>query len=176
MGEYADISLYDFPNDRSQTGIIGKIEKNETGITNVHFAYALDDDPQYNDRPLLIGSHHIHPADGTKQTFFNKCYLSFDLRRFRGLGQVTISNATLNIDNIQVIGNPQNFASRIDVKAHKFGFLDVNDFNDYSGTIIGSFQTSQITNGRNLTLQTAQLKDTLQQSINNCQIIIFGIR
>lgn len=73
----------------------------------------------------------------------------------------------LNINNIEVYGNPKNFAKRIDVKAHKFGFLDANDYSDYGGTIIGSFQTSQITNGSNLTLQTTELKNAMQQAVNN---------
>jgi hypothetical protein len=135
------------------------ITLNPDAANSGYISYGTDVDPDnvYKGATLLVGDNNLN----------NQCkgYASFVLPEILFDPSTNITKVELVITNILFSGNPESFASDLNIKQHDFGNLELADFLDLNGTLVGKFSTVELRSNPQLTISADIMAETLRKVI-----------
>jgi hypothetical protein len=137
------------------------ITLNPDAANSGYISYGTDADPDnvYKGATLVVGDDNLN----------NQCkgYASFIIPEILFNPSTNIIKVELAISNILFSGNPESFASELHIKQHDFGNLELADFLDLNGTLIGKFSTTDLRSNPQLTISADIMAETLRKVIES---------
>jgi cytoskeletal protein RodZ len=135
------------------------ISLNPDNTNSGYISYGNDADPDnvYKGATLLVGDDNLN----------NMCkgYASFTLPETLFNPSTNITKVELIISDILFSGNPESFASELHIKQHDFGNLELADFLDQNGTLIGKFPTAGLKSNPQISISGDVMINTLRKVI-----------
>jgi hypothetical protein len=132
---------------------------NPDNTNSGYISYGTDADPDnvYKGANLLAGDDNLN----------NMCkgYASFAIPETLFSPAITITKVELIIRDILFSRNPESFASELNIKQHDFGNLELADFSDLNGTLIGKFPTAGLRSNPQIVISGDLMINTLMKVI-----------
>lgn len=135
------------------------ITLNPDAANSGYISYGTDADPDnvYKGTNLLVGDDNLN----------NMCkgYASFAIPETLLNPSTNIIKVELLISNILFSGNPESFASELHIKQHDFGNLELADYLDLNGTLVGKFLTTDLRLNPQIVISADIMAETLRKVI-----------